>query len=62
VPALIIQAPELPRTTNNKLAELSVKRILRGEDPGNSSALANPASLDFFISSAVPIVRTRLGG
>lgn len=48
VPFLIIQAPDLPRTANNKLSELSVKRILRGEDPGNRSALANPESLAFF--------------
>jgi acetoacetyl-CoA synthetase len=60
VPALVLQAPELPRTTNNKLAELSVKRILRGEDPGNSSALANPTSLEFFTKIAVPTVRAQL--
>lgn len=57
VPAAIIQAPELPRTTNNKLAELSVKRILRGEDPGNASALANPKSLDFFKHHALSQVQ-----
>lgn len=60
VPALILQAPELPRTTNNKLAELSVKRILHGSDPGNSTALANPDSLEFFRSSAAPRVRSEL--
>ena len=48
VPALIIQAPQVPRTTNNKLSELSVKRILAGKDPGNSAALSNPESLDWF--------------
>jgi acetoacetyl-CoA synthetase len=62
VPALIIQAPELPRTTNNKLSELSVKRILHGLDAGNSSALANPACLDFFRTSALPLVHAALGG
>ncbi len=61
VPALILQAPELPRTTNNKLAELSVKKILRGEDAGNASALANPASLGYFTSEAVLRVRAALG-
>jgi acetoacetyl-CoA synthetase len=61
VPALVLQAPELPRTTNNKLAELSVKKILRGEDPGNASALANPASLEYFSSVAVKSVRAKLG-
>ncbi len=61
VPAVVMQAPELPRTTNNKLAELSVKRILKGEDPGNASALANPASLEYFSSTAVQHVRAKLG-
>jgi len=60
VPAVIIQAPELPRTTNNKLAEVSVKRILRGEDPGNASALANPESLEFFRKHALPLVKEAL--
>jgi acetoacetyl-CoA synthetase len=52
VPALIIQAPDLPRTTNNKLAELTVKRILAGQDPGNISALANPGCLEFYVGAA----------
>jgi acetoacetyl-CoA synthetase len=56
VPALIVQAPQLPRTTNNKLSELSVKRLLRGEDPGNASALANPESLTFFKEEGREIV------
>ncbi len=50
VPALIVEAPGVPRTTNNKLSELSVKRILKGEDPGNRSALANPEVLDFYLT------------
>jgi acetoacetyl-CoA synthetase len=61
VPALLLQAPELPRTTNNKLAELSVKKILKGEDPGNASALANPASLEYFSGTALKSVRAKLG-
>jgi acetoacetyl-CoA synthetase len=48
VPALVVQAPDLPRTPNNKLAELAVKRILHGQSPGNVAALINPESLDFF--------------
>ena len=48
VPSLILQAPDLPRTANNKLSELTVKRILRGEEPGNRAALANPECLSFF--------------
>jgi acetoacetyl-CoA synthetase len=61
VPAAIVQAPEVPRTSNNKLSELSVKRILKGEDPGNISALANPKSLEFFTGEGGAKVRSVLG-
>ena len=61
VPAVIVQAPEVPRTSNNKLSELSVKRILKGEDPGNASALANPGSLEFFKGEGMRVVKGALG-
>jgi acetoacetyl-CoA synthetase len=61
VPAVIIQAPQVPRTTNNKLSEISVKRVLAGKDPGNISALANPESISFFSSEGLQIVRDVLG-
>lgn len=61
VPSVIVQAPDVPRTSNNKLSELSVKRILKGEDPGNASALANPDSLEFFKGEGVQSVRAALG-
>ena len=61
VPAVIVQAPEVPRTSNNKLSELSVKRILKGEDPGNASALANPHSLEFFKGEGLQAVKEALG-
>jgi acetoacetyl-CoA synthetase len=61
VPALILQAPQLPRTTNNKLSEISVKRVLAGKEPGNLSALANPESLSFFLSDGLNTVRRVLG-
>jgi acetoacetyl-CoA synthetase len=54
LPALIFEAPALPRTTNNKLAELSVKRILAGADPGNRAALSNPESLYYFEQIVAP--------
>lgn len=60
VPALILQAPDLPRTANNKLSELTVKRILRGEEPGNRSALANPECLPFFEGAGRDQVRAAL--
>jgi acetoacetyl-CoA synthetase len=61
VPAAILQAPDLPRTANNKLSELSVKRILRGDEPGNRSALANPESLAFFEGEGRAAVKGVLG-
>lgn len=61
VPALIVRAPAVPRTTNNKLSELTVKRALRGEDPGNLAALANPESVDFFAQEGRQLVLTALG-
>jgi acetoacetyl-CoA synthetase len=61
VPALIIQAPEIPRTTNNKISEITVKRILRGEDPGNLAALANPGCVQFYSGEAKQRVVQALG-
>lgn len=61
VPAMIVQAPGVPRTSNNKLSELTVKRALRGEDPGNLAALANPECVDFFLGEARQKVITALG-
>jgi acetoacetyl-CoA synthetase len=60
VPALIVEAPGVPRTTNNKLSELSVKRILKGKDPGNRSALANPEVLDFYLTEGRARVQREL--
>lgn len=60
-PAAILQAPDVPRTTNNKLSELSVKRILRGDDPGNRAALANPECLVFFENEGLAAVKRMLG-
>ena len=59
VPALIIECPELPKTTNNKLSELSVKRIISGQKLGNSSALSNPGSLVFFETIARDLLRAK---
>lgn len=61
VPALIVQAPDVPRTPNNKLAELTVKRILHGQDAGNAAALVNPESLEFFARQGRQHVRSSLG-
>lgn len=48
VPALIIQAPDIPRTKNNKIAERAVKDTVMGKEIKNTSALLNPEVLEFF--------------
>ncbi len=47
VPAKVIQAPDLPRTLNGKLAELAVRHTIHGREVKNRDALANPEALDF---------------
>lgn len=49
VPAKIIQVADLPRTLSGKLAELAVKKIIHNEPVKNKEALANPASLQYFV-------------
>lgn len=49
VPAKIIAVTDLPRTPNNKLAEIWVKRIISGDPLPNTSTLANPECLTQFI-------------
>lgn len=48
VPAVIIQAPDLPRTISGKTVEIAVKKLIHGQEINNVSALANPEVLDFF--------------
>ncbi len=48
VPAVILEAPDLPRTRSGKLVELAVREVVHGRPVKNSDALANPESLDFF--------------
>ena len=48
VPAEVHQISEVPRTISGKPVEMAVARVLRGEDPGNRDALANPESLEQF--------------
>lgn len=49
VPAIILQVPDIPRTKNNKIAELIVKDILLRRETKNKGALLNPESLDYFV-------------
>ncbi len=48
VPALIIEAPDIPYTMNMKKVESSVTNILNGRAVTNRDALINPGSLDFY--------------
>jgi acetoacetyl-CoA synthetase len=52
VPAVVVQAPDLPRTRSGKLSELAVRDVVNGRQVANTSALANPESLDFFADVA----------
>jgi len=48
VPALIIEAPDIPYTFNMKKVESAVSNILHGRPVTNRDALVNPESLDFY--------------
>jgi len=48
VPAVILAAPDLPRTINGKLTELAVRNTVHGRPVKNATALANPQALDYF--------------
>jgi acetoacetyl-CoA synthetase len=48
VPALILEAKDLPRTRNGKLAEVAARQAIEGEEIKNKEALANPEILDDF--------------
>src|SRR4029077_16935088 len=55
VPNEIRQIEEVPRTLSGKVLEVPVKRILMGAAPQQAASvdsLANPASLDYFVSYA----------
>ena len=48
VPAVIVEAPDLPHTRSGKLVELAVREVIHGRPVKNIEALANPDSLAFF--------------
>jgi acetoacetyl-CoA synthetase len=55
VPNEVRQIEEVPRTLSGKVLEVPVKRILMGAAPSEAASvdsLANPASLDYFVSLA----------
>ena len=48
VPALILEAPDIPSTFSMKKVEIAVSNILNGRPVTNRDALINPESLDYF--------------
>lgn len=48
VPALIVRAPEMPRTRSGKMTELAVADIVANRTERDTSSLANPGSLEWF--------------
>ncbi len=48
VPALIVEAPDIPYTFNMKKVESVVSNIVNGRPVTNRDALINPESLDFY--------------
>ncbi len=50
VPAVIMQAPDIPYTLNMKKVESAVTNIIHGEPVTNKDALVNPQCLDYFES------------
>jgi acetoacetyl-CoA synthetase len=55
LPSEVIVAPEIPRTLSGKRLELPVKKLLMGVAPEkalNRDAMANPASIDWYIEFA----------
>ncbi|MCH2100522.1 MAG: acetoacetate--CoA ligase [Planctomycetes bacterium] len=52
VPTCIVAVPDIPRTRSGKISEIAVRDVLHGRTAKNVDALANPESLDHFLSSA----------
>jgi acetoacetyl-CoA synthetase len=48
VPARIVPIADIPRTMNNKIAELAVREVIHGRPVKNVDALANPEALELY--------------
>ncbi|RJX16562.1 acetoacetate--CoA ligase [Candidatus Bathyarchaeota archaeon] len=48
VPALILEAPDIPYTFNMKKVEIAVSNIIHGRPVTNRDAIVNPETLDYF--------------
>ncbi len=53
VPAVILQVDDIPRTKSGKISELAVRDVVEGKLLRNTTALANPKSLDNFRNISV---------
>ncbi|MCP5178797.1 MAG: acetoacetate--CoA ligase [Pseudomonadales bacterium] len=49
VPAVILTVPDIPRTMSGKIAEIAVRESVHGRPVKNTSALANPEALQYFV-------------
>jgi len=56
VPAIILEAPDIPYTLNMKKVESAVTNIINGRPVVNREALINPSVLDFY-QSIVPLLQ-----
>ena len=56
VPALILEAPDIPYTFNMKKVESAVMNILNGRPVTNRDALINPESLSFY-EKTLPVLK-----
>lgn len=55
VPAVILEAPDIPYTLNMKKVESAVTNILNRRPVANSDALVNPGVLDFYRQAAAQL-------
>ena len=53
VPDKILAVPEIPLTSTGKVSEAAVHSVIRGQQPANRGALANPDSLRYFLPEAL---------
>ena len=60
VPAKIIQAPDLPRTINGKLAEIAVKRILNQQEITNTEYSIQTGGHAYHTANCLKSYLTRL--
>ena len=48
MPSIILQVSDIPKTKSGKIVELTIKKLIHGENSLNISSLINPQSLKDF--------------